>query len=59
MVTTPRFLRYAFNPVSFHYCYNKNNELKVIVLEVNNTFGEKHLYVLNRDTDAERESRNG
>ncbi|RIA99756.1 hypothetical protein C1645_2035 [Glomus cerebriforme] len=55
----PRFLGYAFNPVSFYYCYNKNNELKVVVLEVNNTFGEKHLHVLNRDTDAKQELRNG
>ncbi|CAI2163449.1 13565_t:CDS:2 [Funneliformis geosporum] len=45
LVTMPRFLGYAFNPVSFHYCYNKSNRLQVIVLEVNNTFGEKHLYV--------------
>jgi len=27
--------------------------LKVIVLEVNNTFGEKHLYILDRDSETD------
>lgn len=55
----PRFLGYAFNPASFHYCYSRNNELKVVILEINNTFGEKHLHVLSRDTVTDQESRNG
>ncbi|CAG8811417.1 25552_t:CDS:2, partial [Racocetra persica] len=33
LVTMPRFCGYAFNPVSFYYCYDINNSLKVIVLE--------------------------
>ncbi|KAL1921578.1 uncharacterized protein VTP21DRAFT_11294 [Calcarisporiella thermophila] len=44
LVTMPRLLGYAFNPVSMYYCYS--SELAAIVLEVNNTFGEKHIYVL-------------
>ncbi|PKC64453.1 hypothetical protein RhiirA1_537036 [Rhizophagus irregularis] len=59
LVTMPRFLGYAFNPASFHYCYSRNNELKVVILEINNTFGEKHLHVLSRDTVTDQESRNG
>ncbi|CAG8557544.1 18567_t:CDS:2 [Rhizophagus irregularis] len=37
----------------------RNNELKVVILEINNTFGEKHLHVLSRDTVTDQESRNG
>ncbi|RIB22154.1 hypothetical protein C2G38_2033808 [Gigaspora rosea] len=31
-------------------CVNEHDLTKVIVLEINNTFGEIHLYILNRDT---------
>lgn len=52
LVTTPRLLGYAFNPVSFHYIYDVEGTLTVVVLEVNNTFGEKHIYVLRQDLAA-------
>ena len=44
--TFPRVLGYVFNPISFWYCYNPNNELRAVISEVNNTFGECHHYVL-------------
>ena len=37
---------YAFKPVSFWYCHRIDNSLAAIVVEVNNTFGERHCYVL-------------
>ncbi len=42
----PRVLGYAFKPVSFWYCHRPDGSLRAIVVEVNNTFGEKHLYLL-------------
>ena len=48
--TYPRVLGYVFKPVSFWYCYTAANELKAVVVEVNNTFGERHIYVLNQVT---------
>lgn len=42
----PRLFGYVFNPVSFWYLYDENGELRVIVAEVNNTFGQHHFYVL-------------
>ena len=42
----PRVLGYAFKPVSFWYCHAATGALRVIVVEVNNTFGERHCYVL-------------
>ncbi|RIB29751.1 hypothetical protein C2G38_2027469 [Gigaspora rosea] len=59
LVTMPRFFGYAFNPVSFYFCYDNTDALKVIVLEVNNTFGEKHLYILDRDSEADKSTRLG
>ncbi len=46
MVTSPRLLGYVFNPVSFYYCFDSRERLLAAVAEVNNTFGEKHVYVL-------------
>jgi DUF1365 family protein len=42
----PRVLGYVFNPVSFWFCHRKNGELRAILCEVSNTFGEKHSYLL-------------
>lgn len=44
--TFPRMLGYVFNPVSFWYLEDGHGHLKVIVAEVNNTFGQHHHYVL-------------
>ena len=44
--TFPRVLGYVFNPVSFWYCHRSNGELRAIICEVNNTFGERHCYLL-------------
>jgi DUF1365 family protein len=46
VVTTPQFLGYSFNPVSYYYLYDKQEKFCACVLEVNNTFGEKHVYIL-------------
>ena len=42
----PRVLGYAFKPVSFWYCQRADASLAAIVVEVNNTFGERHCYLL-------------
>lgn len=42
----PRVLGYVFNPVSFWFCHRRDGSLRAIVCEVCNTFGEKHLYLL-------------
>ena len=46
MVTACRYLGYIFNPVNLYYCYDKDGRLLGNVAEVNNTFGERHVYVL-------------
>jgi DUF1365 family protein len=46
LVTGARYLGKAFNPVSFYFCYSSSNTLEIFVAEVNNTFGERHIYLL-------------
>ena len=48
--TYPRVLGYTFKPVSFWYCHTGSGALRTIVVEVNNTFGERHCYLLDRPT---------
>jgi uncharacterized protein len=42
----PRVLGHTFKPVSFWYCHRADDSLAAIVVEVNNTFGERHCYLL-------------
>lgn len=44
--TYPRVAGYAFKPVSFWYCLRADGSPRAIVAEVNNTFGERHCYLL-------------
>jgi uncharacterized protein len=44
--TYPRVLGYVFKPVSFWHCQRADGSLAAIVAEVNNTFGERHCYLL-------------
>jgi cyclopropane-fatty-acyl-phospholipid synthase len=46
LVTMGRCFNYAFNPVSFYYCCRADGSLRCAVAEVNNTYGERHLYIL-------------
>lgn len=46
LLTMPRVLNYAFNPLSVYFCYRRSGELAALVHEVSNTFGERHFYVL-------------
>jgi uncharacterized protein len=47
LVTLPRVLGYVFNPVSFFFCTNVAGNPLCAVAEVQNTFGEMKLYLLN------------
>jgi uncharacterized protein len=44
--TYPRVLGYSFKPVSFWYCHRADGSLRAVLAEVNNTFGERHCYLL-------------
>lgn len=42
----PRMFGYVFNPVSFWVCRRAPNEVCAVLVEVNNTFGQSHSYLL-------------
>ena len=42
----PRVLGFTFKPVSFWYCHRQDGSLRAVLVEVNNTFGERHCYLL-------------
>lgn len=48
----PRVLGFAFKPVSFWFCQRADGALAAVVAEVNNTFGERHCYLL-REPDGQ------
>jgi DUF1365 family protein len=46
LLTNLRYAGYNFNPISIFYCYDEHHQLKLLLAEVNNTFGESHNYWL-------------
>lgn len=48
--TFPRVLGYVFNPVSFWICTRANGQVQTVLAEVNNTFGERHCYLLHKES---------
>ncbi len=49
ILTNLNVLGYNFNPVSFYYIFNKNNEPVCSIAEVGNTFGELKPYLLTNE----------
>lgn len=47
--TFPRVFGYVFNPVSFWVCTQADGQVHAVLAEVNNTFGERHCYLLHHD----------
>lgn len=45
LITFPRFLNYKFSPISLWLGFDADDSLAGIIYEVNNTFGETHIYV--------------
>ncbi len=46
VLTHCRIFGYVFNPVSVFWCHGEDGALEAVVAEVNNTFGERHPYLL-------------
>jgi cyclopropane-fatty-acyl-phospholipid synthase len=56
LVTAPRHFGYVFNPVTFYFCMDADNGLVAVLTEVNNTFGDRYLYLL-RDLQGDGTTR--
>lgn len=46
LVTSPRYFGYVFNPVSFFACFDSQDRVLGLITQVNNTFGDTHVYPL-------------
>jgi DUF1365 family protein len=51
MLCYPRIFGYVFNPLTVYFCRD-DDELRAILYEVHNTFGEKRTYVIRVTGDA-------
>lgn len=48
----PRVLGYVFNPASFWFCRNREGALIAVLIEVRNTFGGHHCYLIHNPDGA-------
>ncbi len=46
LLCMPRMLGHAFNPLSVYFCHHQEGGLKAILYQVNNTFGQRHSYLI-------------
>jgi hypothetical protein len=46
LIANVRVFGYVFNPASFYLCRDRDGSLQVVIIEVHNTHGERHLYTL-------------
>jgi hypothetical protein len=46
LLTMPRVLGHAFNPLSVYFCHHPDGALMALLYEVSNTFGERHSYLI-------------
>ncbi len=49
MAANPRSLGYSFNPISVFWCFGATGEQEAVVVEVHNTYGDRHAYVVRPD----------
>ena len=49
MLAQPRVMGYCFNPISVHWCHAADGALAAVVVEVHNTYGDRHAYVVHPD----------
>lgn len=45
LLTQPRVLGHVFNPVSFWFCFDTEQQIYAVVAEVTNTYGTRHSYL--------------
>jgi len=49
LLAQPRILGHVFNPVAFWLCHGRDDTLRCVIAEVNNTFGDRHSYLCHHD----------
>jgi uncharacterized protein len=54
LLSMPRILGHVFNPLSVYFCHRADGSLQAILYEVNNTFGQRHSYLIAVDRGEDR-----
>ena len=49
MLANARVLGYVFNPISLFWCHRPDGRLECVVVEVHNTYGDRHAYLVRPD----------
>lgn len=57
LLTLPRVLGHVFNPISIYFCYGNDSGTSAVIYEVNNTFGERHSYLVPADGNKDDRER--
>ncbi len=52
MAALPRAFGYCFNPISVFWCHRRGGELAAVVVEVHNTYGDRHAYLVHPDAQG-------
>jgi DUF1365 family protein len=55
MLSMPRVLGTVFNPISVFWCHRLDGGLACVVVEVHNTYGDRHAYLVRPDADGRAE----
>jgi len=55
LATQPRAWGHCFNPISVFWCFDQSDALAATVLEVHNTYGERHAYLVDLDSQGRGE----
>ena len=53
LLSFPRILGYAFNPLAVYFCEDADGRMTGIVYQVKNTFGDQHPYVIETAEDPD------
>lgn len=49
MAAMPRAFGYCFNPISVFWCFGPDGDQRAVVVEVHNTYGDRHAYLVQPD----------
>lgn len=52
MLSYPRILGYVFNPLTVYFGLDERGDVRGVIYEVSNTFGERHSYALPVETEG-------
>ena len=52
MAANARAFGYCFNPISVFWCHRRTGELAGVVVEVHNTYGDRHAYLVHPDAQG-------